>query len=252
MPEPELNREDYKKLEQENDSAFVKDLTDHLGELRNRIFIVLAFALIAISAAFYYSAPIMQFMQTAAPQGSSFFQLKPGELFMASMKVAVFVGLSLSMPILIKQVEFFLKPGLSEFEYKILAPLANLAPLLFWAGISFAFYLILPPLLKFLLGFRPGVVETRYGLEHFINLEISILTICGLCFQLPVILISLGHFGIVSSTAMVKVWRYVVLASFVVSALITPTPDPLTMSMLALALLGLYFLTVLVLRLYKK
>lgn len=258
MPEPKLNREDYKKTEQEKQEAqgkkseFMDDLSTHLDELRNRILITVAFTLIAIMASFYYSAPIMQLMQTAAPEGSSFFQLKPGELFMASLKVAVFVGLSLSMPVLIKQVELFLKPGLSALEHKVLSPLANLAPLLFYAGVSFAFYLVLPPLLEFLLGFRPDVVETRYGLEHFINLEISILTICGLCFQLPVIMISLGHFGLVTSGVLLKIWRYVVLGAFVLSAIITPTPDPLTMSILAFALLALYFITILVLKLYNK
>ena len=121
-----------------------------------------------------------------------------------------------------------------------------------WLGMAFAYFFTLPSLLEFLLGFGQGLVEARYGLEHFINLELSNLSICGISFQLPIVLISLAQFGIVSSKSLLRLWRYVILGAFVIAAVITPTPDPLTMSILAGALLGLFFLTILILKIMKR
>ena len=194
----------------------------------------------------------LKILEAVSPPGSSFFQLKPGELFLSTLKVSVFVGIVTSMPVWLKQLESFLGPGLKEKEIKVVKPLLTYSPILFWAGMVFAYYLVLPPLLKFLLGFKQDVVETRYGLEHFLNLELSIITICGICFQLPIVLIALGHFGVVTSDGLLKIWRYVVLIAFVISAIITPTPDPLTMSIIALALLSIYFGTFFVLKILRK
>lgn len=261
MPEPKANREDYlskhKPLAAKESStalstSHTQDMVDHLSELRNRILISIGSIIAATLIAFYFSGPIIKFLEAAAPAGSTFFQLKPGELFFNSFKVSVFIGLVVSLPIIINQVAIFINPGLKDNERRIIGPILWLAPILFFVGIIFAYYLVLPPLLEFLLGFRTGVVETRYGLEHFINLEISILGLCGICFQLPIILITLVFFKILSTTQLLAMWRYVVLGAFIIAAVLTPTPDPLTMSILAVALLGLYFGTIAFLSLFKS
>ena len=244
MPEPSHTREDYKAA---RDGSILADLGGHLGELRNRIFIALAAIIVVFLVAFNYSSDLIQFLQALAPRGSSFFQLKPGELLMTSIKVSLFTAIALSMPIWLQQLDAFIKPGLKEKEAKVIRPILVFSPLLFWLGLVFAYYLALPPLLDFLLGFGEGVVESNYGLEHFINLELSIMSLCGISFQLPIILICLAQFGIVTAQSLLSIWRYVVLGAFVIAAIITPTPDPLTMTLLASALLGLYFTTVVIL-----
>ena len=140
---------------------------------------------------------------------------------------------------------------LNTNELGIIKPILRFSPLLFWSGVAFAYFLVLPPLLSFLLGFGQGVIETRYGLEHFINLELSILSVCGITFQLPIILIILSYFHIIHSSQLLSAWRYVILGAFTISAIITPTPDPFTMSILAIALLVLYFATIAVLKITK-
>jgi sec-independent protein translocase protein TatC len=250
MPEPKYNREDHLNSRQVT-SIDPQEITEHLNELRNRILIAVASFIIATIGFFYFSSPIIRFLEAAAPLGSSFFQLKPGELFTSSLKVSVFAGVIISMPIWLGQLEEFIRPGLKDNELGIIKPILRFSPLLFWLGVAFAYYLVLPPLLSFLLGFGQGVIETRYGLEHFINLELSILSICGITFQLPIILIILCYFRILHSSQLLSAWRYVILGAFTISAVITPTPDPFTMSILAGALLVLYFLTIAVLRVMK-
>ena len=261
MGEPNRNREDYLSengvsedesgnflIPRPSNSPTAKDLTEHLTEMRNRIIVSVLTLVAFISIAFYYSAEIMIFMQKAAPEGSSFFQLKPGELFMSSLKVAIFIGLSLSLPMLLYQLAEFLRPGLKDKEQKILSPIFWGMPLLFYLGVAFSYYMVLPPLLEFLLGFRPGVVDSHYGLEHFLNLELSILGLCGVCFQLPVLIVTLSQFGLVKSHMLISIWRYVILGAFIIAAVLTPTPDPMTMSIVASALLALYFITVMIMK----
>lgn len=252
MPEPKYNREDYKKLEGKPDNPDAKELSEHLHELRDRIIFVVSTLIILIVVAFNFSGVIIRFLQSAAPLGSSFFQIKPGELFVTSLKVSVYTGICLALPILLWQVYLFAKPGLKENEKKVIKPLVFVSPMLFWLGQVFAFYFVLPTLLEFLFGFRKNIVESRYSLEHFLNLEISILSLCGISFLLPMLIFVLGQFGIVNSKQLISVWRYVVLVAFTVSAIITPTPDPFTMSILAIALLSLYFITVIILKVTKK
>lgn len=251
MPEPKLNREDL--LEQQsisaNNSQIGTDIVEHMTELRDRIFISLGIIILAILICFYFANHIIKFLEAAAPPGAGFFQIKPGELFLSTLKVSVTSGVVLSMPFWLKQIELFLRPGLKPHEIKIISPIVSASPLLFWSGTAFAYYLILPPLLQFLFGFGAGLVENRYGLEHFINLELAILTICGISFQLPIVIIVLGYCKIINSTMLFNQWRYVILAAFTLAAVITPTPDPFTMSILACALLSLYFGAAMILKL---
>lgn len=256
MSEPKFNREDHlcisKGLEPRPDNPNAQELSEHLSELRNRILLVVSGFVAVTVLAFCYSARLIRFLEAAAPVGSGFFQLKPGELFTVSLKLSVYAGFAVILPLVLSQVYAFMKPGLKDYELKIAQPVVYLSPLLYWLGISFAYYFVLPPLLDFLLGFRLGVVEPSYGLEHFINLELALLNICGLCFLVPVLLLTLGYLGLITAKTLMGIWRYVVLGAFVIAAIITPTPDPLTMTVLAGAMLILYFVTVLVLRLTKN
>jgi sec-independent protein translocase protein TatC len=255
MPEPKLNREDYlnlNKIKTVEDASQAIPLVDHLIELRKRIIIIfLSFLGVAILA-FIYSTKIIDFLEKTAPAGSSFFQLKPGELLSVSLKIAVFAGVSIASPVILHQIFAFMKPGLKDNEIKLISPLIYLSPALFWLGMIFAYIFLLPSLLDFLLGFGSGVIEPSYGIEHFINLELSILTASGICFLIPVIVLTIGYMNLISSNNLLAIWRYVVVVAFVISAIITPTPDPFTMTILASALLLLYFVTVLILRLSKN
>jgi sec-independent protein translocase protein TatC len=248
MPEPKLNREDYKELA--NNPSKILKFTEHLSELRSRIIITTSCFLVFVLLGFYLSSPLIQTLQLLAPFGSSFFQLKPGELFLSTIKISMCFSLVLSLPVFLNQLAIFISPALKDKEKKLFIGLFCLSPLLFYLGIAFAYFFLLPVLLDFLLGFRTGIVESRYGLESFLNLVISIMMISGIAFQLPVILVLLSFFKILSVNSLLKYWRHVTLGAFMLSAILTPTPDPLTMSLLAVSLLVLYFITILILKIF--
>jgi sec-independent protein translocase protein TatC len=254
VPEPKYNREDHlKAIEQGREfSAEGQDLTEHLNELRNRILISLAVFFIFAVLSFIYSEILIKFLEQPAPIGVKFFQLKPGEIFLTTLKLSGFMGIVFALPVILMQVKAFMEPGLKDQEKKILAPIVNFSPPLFWLGIAFGYILVLPALLEFLMNYGANVVEQSYSLDYYLSLVLSILCICGISFQIPTILITLAQLGLVTSKALVKPWRYVILASFIVAAIITPTPDPFTMSILAGALLALYFLTLLFMQLMRK
>lgn len=251
MPEPKLNREDHLNAN-EQDQTNLQDLTEHLDELRSCIIISIVAICVCIAITFSFSGEIIKTIEATAPSGSTFFQLKPGELFLSSLKVSVISGLVLALPVLLQQLYVFLAPGLEEREQKITASVFVMTPFFLYAGMAFSYFFILPPLLEFLLGFRTGVVESRYGLEHFLNLSSSLLVLTGIAFELPVLLFVLGLSGLVSSKMLLSAWRYVVMFAFITAAILTPTPDPFTMSILALALLALYFFSILVLKILRK
>jgi sec-independent protein translocase protein TatC len=250
MPEPKLNREDHLKAREQG--SFWGDLGSHLEELRSAIIISTLFLTAAIATCFYYSENLISLMQNLAPVNSSFFQLKPGELFSVSLKVSLYTGFYLTLPIIISQIYFFVKPALTKDENKICLLVAFLAPVLFWLGLFFAYVFLLPSLLDFLLNFKEGLVEKSYGLESFVSLVLSIETITALAFQLPVMIFILGILNLVKVKQLLDIWRYVILLAFVFAAFLTPTPDPLTMSVLACALLVLYFSTIIFLKLFRK
>ncbi|MFM7458890.1 MAG: twin-arginine translocase subunit TatC [bacterium] len=228
-----------------------KDITEHLEEIRNRLFLILGLGALIFIICFNYSEFLISLLEKQAPEGSSFFQLKPGELLFSSFKASGFASLILISPIICQQVLAFTRPGLKAKEYRVLKIIFLSIPLLLMSGISFAYYFILPPLLNFLLGFNSTVIESRYGIEHFINLCLSLLMISGISFQIPILIVVLNFFKLVTIKQLLSIWRYVTVGAFVLSAFLTPTPDPFTMSILAFAILGLYFSTVLIVKVFK-
>ncbi len=250
MGEPKKNREDY--ITEQGNGTWLEDLQGHLGELRGRLMIAVGAFAISGLVAFNYSEELIKLLQALAPHGSSFIQLKPGEVFLCSLKVSMIAAFVISLPVILQQIAGFIKPGLEEQERRTILPIFWLSPIFFYLGLVFAYYLVLPSLLGFLFGFNSSIVESRYGLENFLNLAISMLLICGLVFQLPVLMLVLGFFGLVNSRVLLSLWRHVILVAFIAAAVLTPTPDPLTMSIVAGALIGLYFVTAGLLKLAGK
>jgi sec-independent protein translocase protein TatC len=273
MPEPKKNREDYLQdkpineipaldndLQEESfetsksDAIYdptPKDITEHLEEIRNRLFLILGLGALIFIICFNYSEFFIGLLEEQAPPGSSFFQLKPGELLFSSFKASGFASLICISPFFCQQLLAFIRPGLKAREYSISKIVLLSVPLLLVSGIGFAYYFILPPLLSFLLGFNSSVIESRYGIEHFVNLCLSLLMITGISFQIPILIVVLTFFKLVTIKQLLSIWRYVTVGAFVLSAFLTPTPDPFTMSILAFAILGLYFSTVLTVKIFK-
>ncbi|BAZ01264.1 Sec-independent protein translocase, TatC subunit [Tolypothrix tenuis PCC 7101] len=213
---------------------------DHLEELRQRIFYALIAVAVGIVGCFLYVRPIVQLLEVPA-QGVKFLQLAPGEYFFVSLKVAAYSGLVLSTPFILYQIIQFVLPGLTRRERRLLGPVVLGSSVLFVAGLVFAYFLLIPAALKFFISYGADVVEQLWSIEKYFEFVLLLLFSTGLAFQIPVIQLLLGALGIVSSKQMFSGWRYVIMGAVVLGAVLTPSTDPLTQSLLAGAVLGLYF-----------
>ncbi|WP_088891605.1 twin-arginine translocase subunit TatC [Leptolyngbya ohadii] len=215
-------------------------LFDHLEELRQRIFYALIAAAIGIVLCFVFVNPIVELLEVPA-EGVKFLQLAPGEYFFVSLKVAGYSGLLFSSPMIVYQIVQFVLPGLTRSERRLLAPIVFGSSILFVAGLAFSYYLLIPAALNFFITYGEGVVEQLWSIDRYFEFVLLLLFSTGLAFQIPVIQLLLGLLGIVNSKQMTANWRFVVLAAAVLGAVLTPSTDPVTQSLLGGAVLGLYF-----------
>ncbi len=215
-------------------------LFDHLEELRQRIFYSLIAIVVGIVGCFIYVRPLVQFLEVPAV-GVKFLQLAPGEYFFVSMKVAGYSGLVLAAPFILYQIVAFVLPGLTRREKRFLAPVVLGSSVLFLAGLAFSYALLIPAALNFFISYGAEVVEQAWSIDRYFEFVLLLMFSTGLAFQIPVVQALLGFLGIVSSKTMLSGWKYVLLGSAILGAVITPSTDPLTQSLLGGAVLGLYF-----------
>ncbi|MBW4650934.1 MAG: twin-arginine translocase subunit TatC [Kastovskya adunca ATA6-11-RM4] len=215
-------------------------LFDHLEELRQRLFYSLIAAAVGIVGCFFFVRPIVQLLEVPA-QGVKFLQLAPGEYFFVSLKVAGYSGLLLSSPFILYQIIQFVLPGLTRRERRLIAPIVLGSTVLFFVGLAFAYIALIPAALNFFISYGADVVEQLWSIDKYFEFVLLLMFSTGLAFQIPIIQLLLGYLEVVSSQQMLSGWRIVVLGSTVVGAVLTPSTDPLTQSLLAGAVLALYF-----------
>jgi sec-independent protein translocase protein TatC len=215
-------------------------LFEHLEELRQRIFYALIAVAIAVIGCFIGVKPIVHLLEAPA-RGVKFLQLAPGEYFFVSLKVAGYSGLLVSSPFILYQIIQFVLPGLTRRERRLLGPIVLGSSVLFVTGLFFAYFLLIPAALRFFISYGADVVEQLWSIDKYFEFVLLLLFSTGLAFQIPVVQLLLGALGIVSSEKMLAGWRYVILGSVVLGAVLTPSTDPLTQTLLATAVLGLYF-----------
>jgi sec-independent protein translocase protein TatC len=215
-------------------------LFDHLEELRLRIFLSLIAAFVGVVICFIFVNPIVELLEVPA-KGATFLQLSPGEYFFVSLKVAGYSGLLIASPFVLYQIIQFVLPGLTRRERRLLAPIVLGSTVLFAAGLVFAYIALIPAALNFFISYGEGVVEQAWSIDRYFEFILLLLFSTGLAFQIPIIQLLLGALGIVSSKQMLSGWRYVVLGAAVLGAVLTPSTDPVTQSLLGGAVLTLYF-----------
>jgi sec-independent protein translocase protein TatC len=236
-PNTETDRDTY--LDELPDEVEMS-LFDHLEELRIRIFYALIAVAVGAIGCFIFVKPIVQLLEIPA-QGVKFLQLAPGEFFFVSIKVAGYTGILVSSPFILYQIIQFVLPGLTRRERRLLAPVVFGSSILFFAGLGFAYIALIPAALNFFINYGGDVVEQAWSIDRYFEFVLLLMFSTGLAFQIPIIQLILGFLGIVSAKQMLAGWRLVVLGAVVMGAILTPSTDPLTQSLLAGAVLGLYF-----------
>ncbi len=221
-------------------------LTGHLSELRDR----LIHSLYAIAAttilAWNFSDKVMDWMvnpiREFLPNGKLIF-LNPMDMFMGHMKISLMAGVILALPILVYQLWKFVSPGLYTHERKYGAVFITAGSGLFLVGAAFAYFLVLPTGLEFLLNFGSSSGQAMITLPDYLSFFLTMILVFGVSFELPLIIVILGLFGIVNQKFLREKRRYAVVLLATVAAVITP-PDILSMLMLLVPMWGLYEISI--------
>jgi len=215
-------------------------LTEHLEEVRQRAFWSLSLLSITIISCVLTVKNIVKLLQEPAT-GIKFLQLAPGEYFFASLKVAVYTGFFISSPFIIYQIILFILPGMTRGERKTLLPVVVGSVILFIFGLACGYFFLAPAALNFFINYGSDVVEPFWSFEQYFEFILVLLFSTGLAFQLPVIQVVLGSLKIFSSRLMFSVWRYVILGSTIIGAILTPSVDPVTQIFMSSIIMVLYF-----------
>jgi sec-independent protein translocase protein TatC len=215
-------------------------LGEHLEELRQRAFWSIGSLIISVIGCLISVKTIVKVLQEPAI-GIKFLQFAPGEYFFASLKVATYSGILLSSPFIIYQIVLFILPGMTKNERKTILPITLSSLLLFIFGLIFGYTLIAPAALNFFINYGSEVVEPFWSFEQYFEFIIVLLFSTAIAFQLPIVQVMLGLLKVVSGKTMVSIWRYVILGSTIIGAILTPSVDPLTQIIMSSIVLILYF-----------
>ncbi len=237
--------------ESERDSSHSMTVVEHLDELRWRIIRSLVYVALAFVAALFFTKRIMIFLEK--PAGNITFQaLSIEEPLIVFFKVAFYVALIIASPFILVEAARFISPGLTRRERRIVAPVVIGSPILFVTGAAFAYCFLLPPMLHFFSSFGQGVSPINQRLDFYISLVSSIMFYMGLAFQIPIVIFALAMADLVTSTQLLKIWRYAVFGATLLAAIITPDPTAFSMLLVMAALCGLYFISVILLKIFGK
>jgi sec-independent protein translocase protein TatC len=214
-------------------------LSEHIEEFSQRLFFCLTFLLFATILCFTDVKEIVQIFQAPAV-GVKFLQFAPGEYFFASVKIAIFCGILISSPLILYQILLYLIPGLTKNEREIVLPVSFGSGILFFIGLLFSYFFLVPAALKFFISYGSEVVEPFWSFDQYFDFIAVLLFATGLAFQVPAVQVVLGLLGIVTGEKMLSAWKYVIVLCTIVAAIITPSTDPVTQILLSTALLSLY------------
>ncbi len=218
-------------------------LVGHLEELRSRVLRSLLAVVVGAAACLLFVRPLVRLLEVPA-KDIHFLQLAPGEFLLVSLKVAGYAGLTLALPYVLYEGLAFVLPGLTRREQKLVAPAVAGSAMLFLAGLAFAWWALVPAALNFLVSYGADVVEPLWSIERYLDFVLLLMVATALAFQLPVLQMLLAALGLVRSEAMLGAWRFVVMASALAGAVLTPSTDPITMLLLSGAITALYLVGV--------
>lgn len=236
-----------KQNNQANDISYDKDmtLTEHLQELRGCLIKSIAALILGTGCSVYFLQDIMDILTAAAKE---LYYMRPAEAFMIYMKVALLSGLILSSPFILYELYSFVRPALTLRERRFTLICIPLSLVLFITGMLFSYSFVFPRGLEFFLGFAAGKVNPLISMESYLDFMLMLVVPFGFAFNVPVVLTLLAYLNIVSAKMLMKYQRHVILVAFIIAGVITPTPDVITQTLLAVPLILLYEVSIVIIK----
>ena len=223
-------------------------IIQHLEELRDRL-IKSAIALTVTTVfSFVFAKQFLQLL--VAPMGGTPpVSSSPTTNIIVFTKVSLISGVALAMPVLVYQLIVFIAPGLTRQEKRYLYFVVPGATISFVIGVAFAYFVMVPTAIPFLKGFLGDIIEPNWFVDKYISFITSLLFWVGLSFETPLLIFFLAKLGIVTPAALSRNRKYAILVIAVLSAVITPTPDPFNMILVMAPLILLYEIGILLAKL---
>ncbi len=221
-----------------------RPLTEHLTELRQRLFWALGTWLVCAIVAGYWARDVFEILMLPAiaavrSKGHTLLAIAPPELFFTYVKSAVLAGFVTSLPVSLYQGWSFVSPGLYAKERRFALPFVVSTFLLFLMGCSFGYFFAFPTVFNWFLSLEADYVTTSWTTQAVFSFVARLYLVFGLAFELPIVIVFLALAGIVTPERLARTRRYAILGSFVAAAILTPA-DPASQIMLAVPLIVLY------------
>ncbi len=236
----------------------VMGLFEHIEELRSRLvksaLAIVVFFFIAYAYADVLLGILKQPLVAVLPRGANALHFTgPMDVFLANVKLGLFVALMCSCPVWLYQFWRFVEPALYAHEKKYVTPFMVSSISLFLAGVSFCFFVIVPLALSYLIGLGIQMGTTPIiTISDYLSLLILMMVGFGLVFETPVILVLLSMLGLVSSEMLSQNRRIVIVIIFIVAAVLTPTPDPVSQCAMAFPTWAMYEASIIIIRWLEK
>ncbi|WP_288454753.1 twin-arginine translocase subunit TatC [uncultured Acinetobacter sp.] len=229
--------------------------TEHLVILRQHLFKTVALLLILFFCLLPFANHTYQILseplRAQLPANSSMIATDVTATFMAPFKLNFYIAIMLAMPFIIYQIWSFIKPGLYEKEKLLTFPLLVGSIVLFYLGIAFAYFLVLPSILHFFISVSPETVAPMTDINSYLTFCLKLFLVFGLTFEIPIITLLLIIIGVVSTQSLIEKRRFIIVGCFFIAMFVTP-PDAISMIMLAIPMWLLFEIGLLAGRFLEK
>jgi sec-independent protein translocase protein TatC len=227
-------------------------LVEHLDELRSRLIICAAAFGVALALCFWQNHLLLEIASGPLPSGhKQLITFGVAEPFTTTLTVAAYGAIILSLPVLLYQAYAYVLPAFSDAERRVALPIMLMAPVLFLAGVAFAYFVVMPAAVKFLLNFNDSQFNVQVRARDYYGFFSMTMLAGGIIFQLPLAILAVTRLGIVSVAQLSANRRYAYLAIAIVAAAL-PGVDPVSMLLEMVPLLALYELSILLARAFDR
>lgn len=226
-------------------------LVEHLAELRQRLIVLVVVVALTTVLSFLFAGYLFEILIRPAG-GVTLIYTEVTEMLGTYMKVALLSGLILALPVIIYELVMFVAPGLTRQEKRYLYILLPGVTLSFVAGAAFAYFVLVPPALKFLLTFGGDIATPQIKIGNYISTVSSLLFWIGIIFEIPLVIYFLARIGVVNPRLLSRFRPYAIVGAFLLGAVITPTFDPINQTLVAAPLILLYEVGILLARVARR
>lgn len=228
-----------------------EDLKPHLADLRKRLLISIIVLIVMFFICFAFWETILDWMiaplNNVLQKGQKPIFIQIGEAFMTAVKVSFFASFIISMPVIFWQLWLFIAPGLYNNEKKLILPFVFFATFMFLCGVLFAYYVVFPYGLSYLINFGSNIFSAMPSIGYYTTFFAKLMIGFGIAFELPVICYFLAKLGLITDKTLIHFFRIAIVVIFILAAFLTP-PEITTQILMSVPLIVLYGVSIIIVK----